>query len=150
MGEPALSPPVHRDTPRSTLLHTDTIFSTEKRMLVCVTFYRPDEDGGYRKSTGGFLTDGKSVAVDPTIIPYGSKVYLPGFNEKIAEDTGSAVKSKKASKLRALKLLKSNTITHSEYEVLKNTPVVDVFVANRKEYDRLVRTTPDFLNAIIK
>ncbi|RDY29217.1 hypothetical protein CHL78_002605 [Romboutsia weinsteinii] len=34
-----------------------------------------------------------TIAVDPTIIPYGTKVYIPEFDKVfIAEDTGSAIK----------------------------------------------------------
>lgn len=33
-----------------------------------------------------------TIAVDPSIIPLGSKVYIPGYGEAIAADTGSAIK----------------------------------------------------------
>lgn len=37
-----------------------------------------------------------TIAVDPTIIPYGTKVYIPKFDKVfIAEDTGSAIKGNK-------------------------------------------------------
>nr|WP_278244394.1 3D domain-containing protein [Clostridium celatum] len=32
-----------------------------------------------------------TIAVDPSIIPLGSKVYIPGYGEAIASDTGSAI-----------------------------------------------------------
>jgi 3D (Asp-Asp-Asp) domain-containing protein len=35
---------------------------------------------------------GRTVAVDPKVIPYGSKVFIPGFGWRIAEDTGSKIK----------------------------------------------------------
>lgn len=44
-------------------------------------------------STGTKPIEGTTIAVDPTIIPYGSKVYIPQFNRVfIAEDCGSAIK----------------------------------------------------------
>lgn len=44
-------------------------------------------------STGTVPIEGTTIAVDPTIIPYGSKVYIPKFNRVfIAEDCGSAIK----------------------------------------------------------
>lgn len=48
---------------------------------------------GITKS-GTKATEGKTIAVDPTVIPLGTTVYL---NDKsyIAEDTGSAIKGKK-------------------------------------------------------
>lgn len=36
-----------------------------------------------------------TIAVDPTIIPLGSKVYIPGYGKAIAADTGSAIKGKR-------------------------------------------------------
>ena len=33
-----------------------------------------------------------TIAVDPNIIPLGSRVYIPGYGEAIAADTGSAIK----------------------------------------------------------
>lgn len=42
-------------------------------------------------STGEVLTAGVSVAVDPSIIPYGSKVVVNGHTY-IAQDTGGAIK----------------------------------------------------------
>lgn len=32
-----------------------------------------------------------TIAVDPSIIPLGSKVYIPGYGEAIAADTGGAI-----------------------------------------------------------
>ena len=44
-------------------------------------------------STGTVPIEGNTIAVDPSIIPYGSKVYIPKFNRVfIAEDCGSAIK----------------------------------------------------------
>ena len=37
-----------------------------------------------------------TIAVDPSVIPYGTKVYIPEFGKVfIAEDTGSAIKGNK-------------------------------------------------------
>ena len=44
-------------------------------------------------STGTKPTEGRTIAVDPRIIPYGTKVYIPQFDRVfIAEDCGSAIK----------------------------------------------------------
>ncbi len=44
-------------------------------------------------STGTVPTVGRTIAVDPRIIPYGSRVYIPQLNATfIAEDCGSAIK----------------------------------------------------------
>jgi 3D (Asp-Asp-Asp) domain-containing protein len=44
-------------------------------------------------ATGTVPTVGRTIAVDPRVIPYGSKVYIPQLNATfIAEDCGSAIK----------------------------------------------------------
>lgn len=42
-------------------------------------------------STGVTASEGRTIAVDPKVIPYGSKVVIAG-NEYIAEDCGGAIK----------------------------------------------------------
>lgn len=52
-------------------------------------------DPSYGKTaTGTRATAGRTVAVDPNIVPYGTEVILGG-KTYIAEDTGSAIKGKK-------------------------------------------------------
>ncbi|WP_312855495.1 3D domain-containing protein [Litoribacterium kuwaitense] len=36
--------------------------------------------------------DAKVIAVDPNVIPLGTKVYVEGYGEAVAADTGSAIK----------------------------------------------------------
>lgn len=44
-------------------------------------------------STGTKPQVGRTIAVDPNVIPYGTKVYIPEFDKVfIAEDCGSAIK----------------------------------------------------------
>nr|WP_317331391.1 3D domain-containing protein [uncultured Romboutsia sp.] len=44
-------------------------------------------------STGTVPTEGTTIAVDPSVIPYGSKVYIPELGKVFtAEDCGSAIK----------------------------------------------------------
>ena len=51
----------------------------------------------FKSSTGYTLKSGRSCAVDPRIIPYGSTVVIEGKEFK-AIDTGTAVVAKKASR----------------------------------------------------
>ncbi len=52
--------------------------------------------GRQRTYIGTWATVNKTIAVDPKIIPLGSKIYIPQFNAIfIAEDTGGAVKGNK-------------------------------------------------------
>lgn len=51
---------------------------------------------GNTTATGTKLTkDSKVVAVDPSVIPLGSKVYIEGFGTYTAADTGGAIKGNK-------------------------------------------------------
>jgi 3D (Asp-Asp-Asp) domain-containing protein len=46
---------------------------------------------GYRTATGTWPSRG-TIAVDPEVIPLGSKLHVEGYGEGIAEDTGGAIK----------------------------------------------------------
>jgi 3D (Asp-Asp-Asp) domain-containing protein len=45
--------------------------------------------------SGSRATEGRTVAVDPGLIPLGSWVYIEGYGFRRAEDTGSAVRNKR-------------------------------------------------------
>ncbi len=49
---------------------------------------------GGMTATGNLIqsTSDKVIAVDPNVIPLGSRVYIPGYGEAIAWDTGGAIK----------------------------------------------------------
>jgi len=38
--------------------------------------------------------EGRTIAVDPKIIPLGSKVFIPGLGWRVAEDTGGAIRGR--------------------------------------------------------
>lgn len=60
-----------------------------------ITFYWPGEDQyGNLTSTGVVAEEGKTIAVDPSIIPYGSIILING-NEYVAQDCGGAIKGRK-------------------------------------------------------
>lgn len=53
-------------------------------------------DSGYGvTSSGAVVEEGRTIAVDPNVIPIGWWVYIEGIGFRRAEDTGSAVKGKK-------------------------------------------------------
>lgn len=71
----------------------DKVYTQTEKFVV--TAYCPCQScsgkWGYQTSTGVRATEGRTIAVDPTVIPYGSKVIVNG-HEYIAEDCGGAIK----------------------------------------------------------
>jgi 3D (Asp-Asp-Asp) domain-containing protein len=92
-----------------------------KKIKVRITGYWPGEDewsSRYQSSTGTRLRAGRHCAVDPDIIPLWSKIrVMGGKREWVAVDTGTAVKSKKASGGKL--------------------PVIDVFAASEKQFNAM-------------
>jgi 3D (Asp-Asp-Asp) domain-containing protein len=53
-------------------------------------------DGTPQTATGTYPKEGRTIAVDPRVIPYGTEVYIPALNGVfIAEDTGGLIKGNK-------------------------------------------------------
>jgi 3D (Asp-Asp-Asp) domain-containing protein len=48
-----------------------------------------------RTASGTIPAAGRTVAVDPQVIPFGSKIYIEGLGERIAEDSGGKIKGKR-------------------------------------------------------
>jgi 3D (Asp-Asp-Asp) domain-containing protein len=89
-----------------------------------------DSDTARRKSsTGATLKPNKSVAVDPRIIPYFSKLYIPNLGFRFAHDTGTDVKNKKAS--------------GGKY------PIIDIFFMTEKEAMRFVNNNPKVVKVAV-
>jgi 3D (Asp-Asp-Asp) domain-containing protein len=82
-----------------------------------------------QSSTGATLKPNRSVAVDPKIIPYFSKLYIPNLGFRFAHDTGTDVIRKKAS--------------HGKY------PVVDIFFMTEKEAMRFVNNNPKVVKVAV-
>ncbi|NBW16664.1 MAG: hypothetical protein EBR82_52675 [Caulobacteraceae bacterium] len=91
---------------------------TPKKVMMCrITAYWQNEDGwtsDLKSSTGKRLVSGRSCAVDPKVIPYGSNVIVEG-KRYVAHDTGTAVIARKAS---------------------RGAPVVDVFYKTERQAQR--------------
>lgn len=73
--------------------------STAKELTVTATAYTAN-DGGMTGVTATGIDlkankNAKVIAVDPNVIPLGSKVYVEGYGEATAADTGGAIKGNK-------------------------------------------------------
>jgi uncharacterized protein YabE (DUF348 family) len=65
-----------------------------RRMKVTATGYAPGSDGvDWRTATGGRAGYGV-VAVDPHVIPMGTRLFIPGYGYGVASDTGGAIDGK--------------------------------------------------------
>ena len=82
-----------------------------------------------QSSTGATLKPNRSVAVDPKVIPYFSKLYIPNLGFRFAHDTGTDVIRKKAS--------------HGKY------PIVDIFFMTEKEAMRFVNNNPKVVKVAV-
>lgn len=99
-----------------------------KKVRVRLTFYSgKDDQWGSRVAWREVLQAklGRTVAADPTLFPYGTWIHIPGFGVHRVEDTGTAVKSRKAS--------------------AGKDPVIDIYVGEESEVNRLANSTPEYV-----
>ncbi|QTA37897.1 LysM peptidoglycan-binding domain-containing protein [Thermosipho ferrireducens] len=95
-----------------------------------VTFYTPWDDGKIPEHPTFRLTrlgsvpkEWYTVAVDPTVIPLGSLVYIPMLKKLlfVAEDTGSAIKGKRLDiYIEDVRIARINSTRPFEVYILKN------------------------------
>lgn len=82
----------------SGLTTKDGVSFKYKKMLknVTLTAYSSEEDGiGTRTASGTRVTEGRTIAVDKSVVPLGWWVYIEGIGFRKAEDTGGAIKGNK-------------------------------------------------------
>lgn len=74
---------------------TDISRGFTRSLVVEATGYtRYDEGCGDYTATGEYLRRG-IIAVDPSIIPMGTRVFIPGYGVAVAADTGGAIRGNK-------------------------------------------------------
>lgn len=67
--------------------------ATDEKMTVVATAYSRNQPSLTNTTASGIdlSQNPQVIAVDPTVIPLGTKVYVEGYGEAIAGDTGSAI-----------------------------------------------------------
>ncbi|MCJ7855222.1 G5 domain-containing protein [Lachnospiraceae bacterium NSJ-143] len=55
------------------------------------TAYTPNDPGCTGTTSTGIPAKKGVVAIDPSVIPYGTKLYIPGYGTAVAADTGGAI-----------------------------------------------------------
>ncbi|MBS5149496.1 MAG: 3D domain-containing protein [Butyricicoccus pullicaecorum] len=92
---------VPRTVAKSASLAADSTIRSNSRNLGSfrLSFYCPCEkcNGRTDKKTkmGTEMVEGRTIAVDTSVIPLGSRVYIDGYGLFIAEDIGGAIKENK-------------------------------------------------------
>ena len=62
-----------------------------RSVYVEATAYSPFDPGAGTHTARGNLVRRGIIAVDPRFIPLGTRVYIPGYGEAVADDTGGAI-----------------------------------------------------------
>ncbi|QSF45149.1 3D domain-containing protein [Paenibacillus tianjinensis] len=87
-----------KTTAASNVVHKAGVDFEYKRMIknVSMTAYSSEEPGiGTKTASGTRVTEGRTIAVDPDVIPIGWWVYIEGLGFRRAEDTGGAIQGNK-------------------------------------------------------
>lgn len=122
--------PTPKKVSKNEELMSKTNIKVHKRILARVTVYWAYGKGTdawsakRQSSTGARLECGQHAAVDPKVIPYGSKLKLQKNGRPIlvkAVDTGGAVKQRKAA------------IAMAKTPSQRKAPVVDLFFAHKSD-----------------
>jgi 3D (Asp-Asp-Asp) domain-containing protein/septal ring factor EnvC (AmiA/AmiB activator) len=84
---PSTPPPPAASAPPATPTPVQPAAGSGRQLTVVATAY--SLHGG---TASGLPTGPGVVAVDPTVIPLGTRMYIPGYGDGIAADTGTAIK----------------------------------------------------------
>lgn len=87
---------------KETLLHLGRASTMEfnpsrasRSMIMNASAYSAYDDGNGQYTSGGTFLRKGIIAVDPSIIPLGTRVYVAGYGYAIADDTGGSIRGNK-------------------------------------------------------
>ncbi len=75
--------------------HTQTVhhdIPSGHAMYVSASGYSANDPGNSKHTASGTLVRHGVIAVDPHVIPLGTRVFIPGYGEAVAEDIGGSIK----------------------------------------------------------
>lgn len=72
-----------------------TVTNNNTSLNVVATGYTPGDPGCTGITYTGTKASRGTIAVDPKVIPFGTKLYIPGYGYGVAADTGGAIKGNK-------------------------------------------------------
>lgn len=105
-----------------------------------VTAYTQYHNPPMRTASGTMPELERTVAVDPTVIPIGSKVHIEGIGTRIAEDTGRLIKGKRLDLyLSSIKRCMQFGARRHQVHVFIEHPDPVQFAVHRKQRIRVLR-----------
>lgn len=69
-------------------LPAGTAAAEGRALYVTATAYSAQDPGNSAYTASGTLVRHGVIAVDPSVIPLGARVFIPGYGEAVAEDIG--------------------------------------------------------------
>lgn len=131
----------HPTAVRDSTIHFHSLAGLPKsrKIMARLTTYSRDErhcDRNTRRglsATGTHLVNRQTAAVDPKVIPYGSRIVIPKLGMTLtAADTGGAVKKRTASKKTGRSELVIDVFftksKDAQYFVANNPKIVEVYI----------------------
>lgn len=84
--------PAKTHTKARTVHHEGDSIPTGHAMYVSASGYSAYDPGNSKHTASGTLVRHGVIAVDPNMIPLGTRVFIPGYGEAVAEDIGGSIK----------------------------------------------------------